>query len=425
MNAPRRIAIIGGNRIPFCRAHTAYAEASNQDMMTAAMRGLVERYGLAGDKLGDVSLGAVIKHTSQWNLARESTLGSGLARQTPAFDIQRACGTSLEAAILIGNKIALGQIESGIAGGVDSISDAPVVYPNDYRELLMRSFRGRGLGAKLRPFMGIRPRHFRPVTPDVTEPRTGLSMGESCELMAKEWHIGRREQDELALASHKALAQAYDDGFYAELMTPFAGVEQDNNLRRDTTLEKLGQLKPVFDRSESGTLTAGNSTPLTDGAGCVLMASEQWASERGLPVQAYLTQVKSAAVDFIDSEGLLMAPAYAVSEMLREAGLSLRDFDRYEIHEAFAAQVLCTLAAWESEEFCRQRLGRDEALGAIDRSRMNIHGGSLAAGHPFGATGARIVATLAADLATSDARRGLISVCTAGGMGVAAILEAA
>lgn len=425
MNTPRRVAIIGGNRIPFCRAHTAYATEGNQEMMTAAMRGLVERFGLVGEKLGDVSLGAVIKHTHQWNLARESTLGSGLAPQTPAFDIQRACGTSLEAAILIGNKIALGQIDSGIAGGVDTISDAPIVYPEEYRRILMASYRGRGLGARVKPFLGIRPRHFKPVTPGVVEPRTGLSMGESCELMAKEWGIGRTEQDELAMASHRTLAAAYDNGFYDGLVSPHQGVTEDNNLRRDTTLEKLATLKPVFDRSETGTLTAGNSTPLTDGAACLLLASEEWADARGLQVQAYMTHVRAAAVDFVASEGLLMAPAYAVSEMLREADLSLQDFDRYEIHEAFAAQVLCTLAAWESPDFCRDRLGRDTPMGSIDRSRLNVHGGSLAAGHPFGATGARIAATLAKDLATSDARRGLISVCTAGGMGVAAILEAA
>lgn len=425
MNTPRRIAIIGANRIPFCRAHTAYAKLSNQDMMTAAMQGLVDRYGLKGEKLGDVSLGAVIKHTAQWNLARESTLGSGLAAETPAFDIQRACGTSLESAVLIGNKIAMGQIDAGIAGGVDTISDAPIVYPDDYRSLLMKSYRARSTVDRLKPFLGVRPRHFKPVTPGVTEPRTGLSMGESCELMAKEWNISREAQDQLALSSHKNLARAYEAGFYDGLVTPFMGIEQDNNLRRDTSMERLAKLKPVFDRSESGTLTAGNSTPLTDGAGCVLMASEDWARERGLEVQAYMTYARVAAVDFVGGEGLLMAPAYAVSEMLKDANLSLQDFDLYEIHEAFAAQVLCTLAAWESSEFCRDRLGRPEALGNIDRDKMNVYGGSVASGHPFGATGSRLVGILAKALHGTAARRGLISVCTGGGMGVTAILEAA
>ncbi|MBT8132854.1 MAG: acetyl-CoA C-acetyltransferase [Gammaproteobacteria bacterium] len=424
MTTTRRIAIIGANRIPFCRAHTAYKDIGNQEMMTAALSGLVDRYGLKGEKLGDVSLGAVIKHTSQWNLARESTLGSGLAAETPAFDIQRACGTSLESAILIGNKIAVGQIEAGIAGGVDTISDSPIVYPDDYRKLLMKSFRARSTMARLKPWLGLRPRHFKPETPGVVEPRTGLSMGESCELMAKEWQISREAQDELALTSHQNLARAYDNGFYDGLVSPFMGVKQDNNLRRGSTMEQMAKLKPVFDRSASGTLTAGNSTPLTDGAGCVLMASEQWAQERGLEVQAYLTYAKVAAVDFVGGEGLLMAPAYAVSEMLYQAGLQLQDFDLYEIHEAFAAQALCTLAAWESADFCRERLGRSP-LGAIDRNKLNVYGGSLASGHPFGATGSRLIGILAKALHSTEARRGLISVCTGGGMGVTAILEAA
>ncbi|MDH3589235.1 MAG: acetyl-CoA C-acetyltransferase [Gammaproteobacteria bacterium] len=425
MNTPRRIAIVGANRIPFCRAHTVYADLSNQDMMSAAMSGLVDRFGLKGEKLGDVSLGAVIKHTAQWNLARESTLGSGLAAETPAFDIQRACGTSLESAILIGNKIALGQIDAGIAGGVDTISDTPIVYPDDYRKLLMKSYRARSTTDRLKPWLGIRPRHFKPVTPGVVEPRTGLSMGESCELMAKEWNISRQAQDELALASHNNLARAYDDGFYDGLVSPFMGIEQDNNLRRGGSMEKLAKLKTVFDRSDTGTLTAGNSTPLTDGAGCVLMASEEWARQRGLDVLAYLTYARVAAVDFVGGEGLLMAPAYAVSEMLQQANLRLQDFDLYEIHEAFAAQVLCTLAAWESPDFCRDRLGRSEPLGAIDRNKLNVHGGSVASGHPFGATGSRLIGILSKALHTTNARRGLISVCTGGGMGVTAIFEAA
>jgi acetyl-CoA C-acetyltransferase len=419
----RRVAIVGGLRIPFCRAHTQYAERSNQDMMTAVLRGLVGRFRLEGQRLGDVSLGAVLKHTRDWNLARESVLGSGLAATTPAFDIQRACGTSLEAAILIGNKIALGQIDAGIAAGTDSISDAPVVYPDDYRRILLRSYRGKSLGAKVAPWLGLRPRHFKPGLPGVTEPRTGLSMGESTEITAKQWGITRQAQDELALASHQNAARAWDEGFYADLVMPWEGAQQDNNLRRDTTLERLAQLRPVFDRGAAGTMTAGNSTPLTDGAAAVLLASEAWAAERGLPVQAYLRYGKVAAVDFVKSEGLLMAPAYAVSMMLADAGLGLGDFDLYEIHEAFAAQTLATLKAWESPEFCRERLGRDRPLGAIDRRRLNVKGGSIAIGHPFAATGARILGGLAKQLAQRGSGRGLVSVCTAGGMGVTAIVE--
>ncbi|HKL63850.1 MAG TPA: acetyl-CoA C-acetyltransferase [Woeseiaceae bacterium] len=421
----RRAAIIGGVRIPFARAHGAYARCSNQDMMTATLRALVERYGLGGQRLGDVSLGAVIKHSRDYNLARESVLGSGLAPETPAFDLQRACGTSLSGCVQIANKIALGQIEAGIGAGVDTVSDAPIVYPDEYRRILLESFRGRSLGERLKPWLRLRPRHFKPQLPGVAEPRTGLSMGESTELTAKEWNLGREEQDELALASHQRAHAAYEQGFYQDLVVPFEGLEKDNNVRPDTSLEKLGKLKPAFDRSGSGTMTAGNSTPLTDGSASVLLCSEDWARERSLPVQAWLTHSRVAAVDFVDEEGLLMAPAYAVSEMLDAAGLALQDFDFYEIHEAFAAQTLSTLKAWESAEFCRERLGRDEPLGAVDRSKLNVVGGSIAIGHPFAATGARIVATLAELLARKGSGRGLVSVCTAGGMGVTAILEAA
>ena len=420
---PRRVAIVGGLRIPFCRAHTHYARASNQDMMTAALKGLVDKYQLHGVQLGDVSLGAVIKHSRDWNLARESVIGCGLAPETPAFDIQRACGTSLEAAILIGNKIALGQIDAGIAGGTDSISDAPIVYPDEYRNILLGSFRGRSMGARIKPWLGLRPRHFKPELPGVLEPRTGLSMGESTELTAKEWGITREAQDQLALESHQKAAAAYDEGFYADLVTPFQGVTEDNNIRRDSSIERLAKLKPVFDRSGAGTMTAGNSTPLTDGAASVLLASEEWAQARGLPIHAYLRYGKVAAVDFVNKEGLLMAPAYAVSNMLKDAGMMFDDFDLFEIHEAFAAQTLATLKAWESVDFCRDKLGRDEALGSIDRTLLNTKGGSVAIGHPFAATGARLLAALAKMLNEKSSGRGLISVCTAGGMGVTAIVE--
>ncbi len=421
----RRIAIAGGIRIPFCRAHTIYRDCSNLEMMSAAMTALVDKHGLGGQKLDDVSLGAVIKHSRDWNLARESTLSSGLAPETPAFDIQRACGTSLSAAILIGSKISTGLIEAGIAGGTDSISDMPLVYPDAYRSIALDSARARSLGDRLKPWLRLRPRHFKPVFPDVVEPRTGRSMGESMEITAKHWGITRADQDELALASHRNADRAHREGFYDDLVAPFRGAERDNNVRPDSTLEQLAKLEPVFDRSASGTLTAGNSTPLTDGASAVLLCSEAWARERSLPILGFLTYAREAAVDFVNSEGLLMAPAYAVSEMLAEADLALQDFDFYEIHEAFAAQTLATLAAWESERFCRDKLGRDTALGSIDRDKLNTKGGSVAIGHPFAATGARLLATMAKQLAERGAGRGLISVCTAGGMGVTAIVEAA
>ncbi len=418
---PRRVAVIGGSRIPFARAHGAYASVGNQELLTAALKAVVERFGLQGQRLGDVIAGAVVKHSSQWNLARESLLDSGLSPETPGLDVQRACGTSIEAAILVGNKIALGQIDAGIAGGVDTVSDPPIVFGRSYQQLMLRSFRAKSLGARIAPFFGLRPRHFKPQYPGVGEPRTGLSMGQHTEKMAREWQIPRADQDALAFASHRNASKAWAEGFMADLVVPYLGLAVDNNVRTDTSLEKLGKLKPSF--AANGTLTAGNSTPMTDGAAAVLLASEDWARSRGLPVQAYLTYAKAAAVDFVGGEGLLMAPAYAVPRMLADAGLTLQDFDYYEIHEAFAAQVLCTLKAWESDQFCRERLGLPRALGSIDRSKLNVKGSSVAVGHPFAATGARIVATLAKLLATRGAGRGLISVCTAGGMGVTAIME--
>lgn len=420
-----RVAIVGGSRIPFCRSHSVYRQASNQDLMTAALRGVVDKFDLRGQTLGDVVLGAVIKHSKDWNLARESVIDSGLALQTPGMDVQRACGTSIEAAIMVANKIALGQIDAGIAGGTDTISDAPIVFRDPLRRILLDSASGRSFMDKLRPWFRLRPSFLGPQLPGVVEPRTGLSMGESMEITAQKWEVQREHQDQLALSSHVKAAAAWDEGWYEDLVVPFQGAEEDNNVRRDSTYEKLAKLKPVFDKSGEGTMTAGNSTPLTDGAAAVLLASEDWARKKNLPVLAYLTFAKVAAVNFIDDEGLLMAPAYAVSDMLKQADLSLQDFDFYEIHEAFAAQTIATLKAWQSEQFCRNRLGRNKPMGPIDLARLNVKGGSIAIGHPFAATGARIVATLAKILNEQGSGRGLISVCTAGGMGVTAILEAA
>ncbi len=422
-SAVRRVAIIGSVRIPFARSYSAYASVGNQDMLTAALRGLVERYRLQGERLGDVAAGAVIKHSKDYNLVRESVLSSGLDPHTPGLDMQRACGTSLEAAVDIGNKIALGQIEAGIAGGVDSISDAPIVYPRSYQQLLLASLRGRSAWQRFSPWLRLRPRHFRPVLPAVVEPRTGLSMGQSTELMAKRWQVTRAEQDQLAYESHVKAAAAWQEGFYADLVIDYLGLKSDNNIRADTSVEKLGKLRPSF--AADGTLTAGNSTPLTDGASAVLLATPEWAAQRKLPVLAYLSYGKVWAVDFASGrEGLLMAPAYAVPAMLKDAGITLQDFDYYEIHEAFAAQVLCTLKAWESAAWCREALGLTAPLGSIDRRRLNVKGGSVAIGHPFAATGSRILGALAKLLAAdAGAKRGLISVCTAGGMGVTAIVE--
>ncbi|MBP6682522.1 MAG: acetyl-CoA C-acetyltransferase [Halioglobus sp.] len=428
MTAIQRVAILGGNRIPFARSNTAYAQASNQQMLTATLQGLVDRFSLHGERLGDVAGGAVMKHSRDFNLVRESVLSTTLSRETPAFDLQQACGTGLEACMVVANKIALGHIDCGIAGGVDTTSDAPIGVNEKMRRILLEAASAKTTGKRLAALSRLRPGMLvSPSLPRNGEPRTGLSMGEHAELMAREWSVAREDQDQLALASHRNFARAYDEGFFTDLMTPFNGISRDNNLRPDLSIEKLRALMPVFDKKvapDQGTLTAGNSTPLTDGASAVLLASEAWAKARKLPVLAYLSFSEVAAVDFFDKkEGLLMAPAYAVPRMLARAGLTLQDFDYYEIHEAFAAQVLCTLSAWEDKSFCRERLGLAKPLGTIDRSRLNVNGSSLAAGHPFAATGGRIVATLAKLLAQKGTGRGLISICAAGGQGVVAILE--
>jgi acetyl-CoA C-acetyltransferase len=421
----QRVAILGGVRIPFCRNNTAYADVGNFGMAVKTLGSLVERYDLHGVELGEVAFGAVIRLASDWNLAREAVLSSGLAPTTPGITTGRACGTSLDNAIIIANKIAAGQIDAGIAGGSDTTSDVPIVYSRAMQQRLLAVNRAKSTGDKLKTAMhGFSLSELKPSFPGVAEPRTGMSMGDHCELMAREWKVTRQEQDELALASHLKAAAAYERGFFKDLIVPFRGLERDGFLRPDSTLEKLASLKPAFDKTSGfGTLTAGNSTGLSDGASAVLLASEEWASTRGLKPKAYLTHAKVAAVDFVHGEGLLMAPTIAVPQMLKKAGLTLQDFDFYEIHEAFAAQVVCTLRAWESADYCKNRLGLEQPLGKIDPAKLNVNGSSLALGHPFAATGTRIVATLAKLLEEKGSGRGLISICTAGGMGVTAIVE--
>ncbi|MBL0029848.1 MAG: acetyl-CoA C-acetyltransferase [Rhodanobacteraceae bacterium] len=425
MSQARRVAILGGSRIPFCRNNTAYFDLGNVGMSIKAVGSLVEKFNLSGVQLGEVALGAVLKHSSDWNIGREVALSSGLSPLTPGITMQRACGTSLDTSIHIGNKIALGQIEAGIAGGSDTTSDVPIVVGEKLRRRLLNINRAKTFGQRVSAALkGFSPAELKPGFPGVAEPRTGKAMGDHCEMMAKEWGIAREAQDQLAYESHRKAAAAYERGFFKDLVVPFRGLERDNILRADTTVEKLATLKPAFDRSSGkGTLTAGNSTPLTDGASAVLLGSEAWAQERGLKPLAYLTHSRVAAVDFVAGEGLLMAPTVAVADMLKATGLTLQDFDFYEIHEAFAAQVLCTLKAWESAEYCSKRLGLAKPLGEIDRAKLNVVGSSLAFGHPFAATGARIVATAAKLLDEKGGGRALISVCTAGGMGVVAIVE--
>jgi acetyl-CoA C-acetyltransferase len=424
MAQTRPVAILGGNRIPFARSGGAYAEASNQDMLTATLDGLVARFGLQGERLGDVVAGAVLKHSRDFNLTRESVLGSTLDHATPAHDVQQACDTGLQAALAVGHKIALGQIEAGIAGGVDTTSDAPVALNEDLRRVLMRANQAKSVVERVKLLGHLRPGQIVPDIPRNAEPRTGLSMGEHQARTTERWGIRREAQDELAATTHQRAAAAYERGFFDDLVTPYLGLARDQNLRPDSTVEKLAKLKPVFGRGDGATMTAGNSTPLTDGAATVLLASDAWAAERGLPVLAHLMQAEEAAVDYVHGdEGLLMAPVYAVPRLLERAGLGLGDFDFYELHEAFASQVLTTLAAWEDEDFCRDRLGLSGPLGSIDREKLNVTGSSLAVGHPFAATGARILATAAKLLAERGSGRALVSICAAGGQGVVAIVE--
>ncbi len=427
-SAPRRAAVIGGNRIPFARSGGPYARASNQDMLTATLDGLVARFGLAGQQVGEVVAGAVLKHSRDFNLTREAVLGSQLSAATPAYDIQQACGTGLEAVVLAANKIALGQVDSAIAGGVDSASDAPIAVNEDLRQTLLALSRAKTPQQRIKALASIRPAQVVPEIPRNSEPRTGMSMGDHMAVTAHEWGIPREAQDEIAAASHRNLAASYDRGFQDDLVTGYLGLTRDQNLRPDSSVEALARLKPVFgkDLGDDATMTAGNSTPLTDGASAVLLGSDEWAAEHGLPVLAHVVDAQTAAVDYVHGgEGLLMAPSYAVPKMLARQGLTLQDFDFYEIHEAFASTVLATLKAWDDEDFCRDRLGLEKPLGSIDRTKLNVNGSSLAAGHPFAATGGRIVASLAKALHEKGSGRGLISICAAGGQGVVAILEAA
>ncbi len=422
-NTVRRVAIIGGNRIPFARSNGAYFTASNTDMFTAALNGLVERFNLQGQRLGEVVAGAVLKHSRDFNMTRECVLNTALAPETPAYDIQQACGTGLQAAFLVANKIALGQIEVGIAGGVDTTSDAPIAFGDGLRKALLELNIAKTAKDRLKALTKINVKDLMDA-PKNGEPRTGLSMGAHQAITTLEWGISREAQDELAASSHQKMAAAYEEGFFDDLVTPFLGLERDNNLRPDSSVEKLAKLKPAFGKGDARTMTAGNSTPLTDGASCVLLASEEWAKANGHEVLAYLTFQETAAVDFVEKkEGLLMAPAYAVPRMLERAGLKLQDFDYYEIHEAFASQVLSTLKAWEDPKFCKERLGLDAPLGSIDRAKLNVKGSSLAAGHPFAATGGRIIATAAKLINQKGSGRVLVSICAAGGQGVTAIIE--
>ncbi|HRK20049.1 MAG TPA: acetyl-CoA C-acetyltransferase, partial [Hyphomicrobiaceae bacterium] len=405
----RKVAVVGAARIPFCRSNTLYADATNLEMLTAALSGLVDRYNLSGVHIDEVFGGAVVSHSRDWNLAREAVLGTKLAPSTPGITLQQACGTSLQGAMILAAKIATGEIESGIACGSDTTSDPPIVYGKKLSGRLAQLSQAKSLGQKISAFKGFSPSELAPVPPSTGEPRTGLAMGEHAEIMAKEWGITRADQDRLAMESHQKAAQAYASGYMDDLIVPFKGVFRDNNLRTDMSMEKLATLRNAFDKSDKGTLSAANSTPLTDGAAAVLLASEDWAAKRGLPVLAYITHYQTSANNFVAGDGLLMAPTIAVSRMIDRAGLKLQDFDFYEIHEAFAAQVLATLKAWEDPVYCKEHLGKDAPLGSIDRSRMNVKGSSLAFGHPFAATGARIIGNLA-KLLNENGGRGLVSV---------------
>lgn len=419
----RKVAIIAGSRTPFTKSFTHYNKVSNKELFTHVLRDLVKKTKLENKRLGDVASGAVMKNADDWNMTRESVIASGLSLDTPGYDVQRACGTGLETAAQIALKIAAGQIDVGIAGGTDTNSDIAGTLPKEFTHTMMDMQQAKTMGDKFKAITNFKPNFLKPQYPAVKEPQTGLSMGEHCELMVKTWNISRADQDQLSFESHQKAAKAYAEGFYDDLLCEFKGLKKDSIVRPDTTIEKLAKLKPAFDRSEKGTLTAGNSTALTDGASAVLLASEDYAKENNLPILAYFVDCEYSAVNFINDEGLLMAPAYAVARLLERNNLKLQDFDFYEIHEAFAGQVLCTLKAWEDAEYCKNKLKQKGALGSIDRNKLNVKGGSLALGHPFAATGGRIVASLAKIISQKGSGRGLISICTAGGMGVAAIIE--
>ena len=419
----RKIAVIGGSRIPFCRSNTVYFEKTNMDLLSAALQGLVDRFDLHGVKIDELAAGAVTTHSRDWNLAREALQSTTLSPLTPGITMQQACATSLQGALMLGAKIATGQIDCAIAAGTDTTSDFPVTYGPKFSRRIAKLGKARSMQQRMAAFKGFSPGELKPVVPGNAEPRTGLSMGQHCDRMAREWGVSREDQDRLAMESHHKAAKAWEEGFFDDIVAPWGGVSRDNNVRPESSMEKLGSLRTVFSTGGTPTMTAGNSTPLTDGAAAVLLASEDWARERGLPIQAYITAGRTASVDYVNDEGLLMAPTVAVAEMLQHAGIGLQDFDHYEIHEAFAAQVLCTLKAWESEDYCRDRLGLDGPLGSIAPEKMNVKGGSVAIGHPFAATGARILGTLSELLEKEGGGRGLISVCTAGGMGVSAIVE--
>jgi acetyl-CoA C-acetyltransferase len=418
------VYVVGGKRTPFVKSLTRFRHLTGQDLMTASLNALAQSFQLNNQIIGDVAIGGTIKNSLEWDFARECVLGSTLSPYTPAYGLQRACGSGLEAVIQIALKIGSHEMSLGIAGGVDTNSDLPIVVSKSLSQKLLQLHAAKNFSEKFKILLSLRPSDLKFKTPSVREPRTGLSMGEHCEKMVKEWNISRQAQDELALKSHQNAARAYQEGFYDDLVFEMEGIKRDGILREHTSIEQLTKLKPSFDFSEKGSLTAGNSTPLTDGAAAVLLADQSEIEKQGWVKLARFVDAQVAAIDFVHGDGLLMAPTLAVSKLLHRNNLTLQDFDFYEIHEAFEGQVLCTLKAWESEEYCKRVLKRDQAMGKIDLTKLNVKGGSVALGHPFAATGARIVASLAKLLHQKGKGRGLISICTAGGMGVAAILEA-
>jgi len=428
-NIGRRVAIIDGCRTPFARSNTDFKDVTAVELGKAAVRELIARTELDVEQVDHVVYGTVVQSVQEPNIAREVTLGSGLPARVPSFTVGRACASSNQAITSAAEQIALGMADVVIAGGAESLTDIPILASPELRNALVRASRARSLGERIAAFRTLRPRNLAPITPAIAEPTTGLTMGESAEKMAKENGISREAQDRWALRSHQLAAAATADGRLTREIAPFyvppkyeQVVTSDNGIRTDTSLEKLATLKPVFDR-RYGSVTAGNASPLTDGASAVLMMSEEKARALGYTPLGYIRGYAYAALD--PSDQLLQGPVYAAPAAFDRAGLTMKDIGLMEVHEAFAAQVLSNLQWFDSDRIARERLGRDRALGLPPEDRINVMGGSIAIGHPFGATGGRLTVTLLNEMRRRGEQFGMISVCAAGALGFVMIVESA
>lgn len=423
----RRVAVVAGCRTPFIRSGTTFRKLTAVELGTLAVRELLQRANLHPTEIDEVIYGTVTPSPLAPNISREVGLAAGVPPRASAYTVSRACASSNQAITSAADTISRGYADVIVAGGAESLTDIPILFSRSMRERLMTAARAKSIPAKLKAFTGLRPRELAPVTPAIAEPSTGESMGQSAERMAKENGISREAQDRWALRSHQRAAEGTEDGRLLQEIIPVfipptyeTMVDRDNGIRTDTSMEKLAALPPVFDR-KFGTVTAGNSSPLTDGASAVLLMSEEKARALGYTPLGYIRSYAYAAL--APSDQLLQGPAYAAPKALERAGITMQDIELWEIHEAFAAQVLSNFQWLDSDEFARKELGRTEKVGLIDEDRINVMGGSIALGHPFGATGARLTTTLLNEMNRRDLGLGLITVCAAGGMGFAMVIE--